>query len=100
MNKKSQKKKDRQKEVQKKMLLRRHQQTQEAKERRQLDKEDRATRSKGVPILNSEFKKEKALHNMEIMMQIEKNLEILKQYEEEMAKNKADSCELGYEKTL
>ncbi len=83
---KQQKKKDREKQVKKKLLIRRTKIRQESKERRLLDNEEKATRHKLQPISAVDVRKAQRLRDMEIMSQIEHNQEILKQLEDDYIK--------------
>lgn len=87
---KFQKKKDREREVRKKILSRRERKHAQEKENAKFDAEEKAVAPKQRPIRNDEFRAAQRMRDMEIRMQLEHNLELLKglqaEYEEELKK--------------
>ncbi len=87
---KFQKKKDREREVRKKILARREAHHRQEKENAKIDAEEKAVRPKQRPITNAEFYQAQKLRDMEIRMQLEHNMKLLeglqKEYEEELKK--------------
>ena len=87
---KFQKKKDREKEVRKKILSKRAAKNAKEKENAKLDSEEKAVRPKQKPILNVEFYAAKQAREMEIRLQLEHNMKLLEglkqEYQEELKK--------------
>jgi hypothetical protein len=81
--KQQQKKKDRERAVRKKILARREKIRAEAKERRKLDLEEHESRTRLRPINKEEWAMAQKLHELQVKMQLEHNMEILKGLEQE-----------------
>ncbi len=91
MNKKEQKKKDREKRVRKKLLSRREHSIQEAKEKRKMEALAELNEKKLVPITNYELAKQREARRKEkIMAQLERNQQILKAIEEEVLREEEE----------
>ena len=89
---KFQKKKDREREVRKKILNRRERKHAIEKEKAAMDAEEKAVRHKERPIRNEEFYAARKIRDQEIRMKLEDNLKLLeglqKEYEAELEKRK------------
>ncbi len=93
--KKQAKKKERDKKAHKKVLLRREQKQKKEKEINTWNQKERNLQSKQVPIKNDDLYKARQLKDLEIKMQLQHNMKILKALEEESLKeeNKLNSTE-------
>lgn len=95
---KFQKKKEREREVRKKILYRREAKHVQERENAKMDAEEKAVRHKQRPIINEEFRAVQRMRDMEIRMQLERNVELLKglqaEYEEELKKRETYINEL------
>jgi len=98
---KFQKKKEREREVKKKILSRREHKHAAERERARLDAEEKAVRHRQKPIKNEEFYAAKKLRDQEIRLQLEANLKLLQglqaEYEEELKKRDEYVQQLGQE---
>ena len=95
---KFQKKKEREREVRKKILARRANKNAQEKENAKFDAEEKSVRHRQHPIRNEELYAAKRMRDLEIRMQLEHNMELLKglqaEYEEELKKREAYLNEL------
>lgn len=91
MNKKSQKKKDREKSTKRKALLQQEESRQKLKEERKADLEYRKKIPKLTPITRENFEKAKKIRNEEILLHLEHNMKILQALQEADDAEKASS---------
>lgn len=98
------KKKQREKEVRKKILLRREKIREKAKEIDLQRKEEKETQSKKRPIKNAEFYHHKKVRDIEIRWQLEHNMKILEalneDYEKELKERKEYAEEIKQNQSL
>lgn len=80
--KKFQKKKDREKVVKKKVLHRREKIRADAKEQERWNREDAKNSPKGKPLSSAEERRQRALREAEVRLQLQRNIDMLKALEE------------------
>lgn len=90
LQKKFQKKKDRERQVRKKILERREKYRAQTKEQEAVDRESAAKDPKRKPICSAQERRQKELRDAEIRRQLQHNIEVLKaleaQYDKESGK--------------